>query len=305
MNWGGPFLRLGVLWWRTCNHLPDSVHWHLCRLWTRWSLTATTTEQLRQFEAMVREYERVSQTTYREDLKVAAILTDFPQPWEQVFRWWSQTAQHMRTSRAGHHPVVIWVSPSDAFEDFHGWWGNTHGGKKGKDAKGKGKKGKGEDGKGPWVSKGQWFAKGGKDSKGKSKGDSGKKGGKGKTVTCFVCGKAGHMAKDWWSSKKVQKVEEESILRPVLPALHLRHPVQLPQTVRPVPQPTQQAIRSGWLESLRVKTRMKVGIRIMRSQFFDFEEDGTCWHEVENVSVVNLVESVEADEEFHECFEVE
>lgn len=54
-----------------------------------------------------------------------------------------------------------------------------------------------------------------------------------------------------------------------------------------------------------MKTRMKVGIRIMRSQFFDFEEDGTCWHEVENVSVVNLVESVEADEEFHERFDVE
>ena len=38
----------------------------------------SVTEQLPQFETMVREYERVSQTTYHEDLKVAAILTALP-----------------------------------------------------------------------------------------------------------------------------------------------------------------------------------------------------------------------------------
>ncbi len=162
-------------------------------------------EQLPQFELMVREYERTSNSTYPGDLKVAAVLAALPaslkvnlqmittdlttydevkariELYEQVTTQWSSDSLSM--------PVKAAEDESTPMEVDAIW-------QKGKKGKGDGFKGKFWKGKDKAKSKG-WkgfnaFGVKGKD-KGKQKGD-GKKGQQ-KGKECRKCGKMGTLPK--------------------------------------------------------------------------------------------------------------
>ena len=114
------------------------------------------------------------------------------------------------------------------------------------------------------------------------------------------------MAKDCWSSKKIQKVEEQpnsqasaSSSSSTAPSatstssLTSASAYNTGKQVRLVKVVEGEDEDEDWHESNEVAV-------------FDFtENDETCWHEFENVFVVKLVEDVEEHEEFHDCFEVE
>ena len=183
--------------------------------------TKSVTEQLPQYDLMVREYERSSQTTYPDDLKIASVVAALPpnlrvhiqmalqddttfEDLRQRIELYEQVSQRWM-SEGG---LQLSVRPMAEVEDKGGpmevdavWSkdggrkGGKKGGKKGKD------KGK-QKGKGSWSKDGGKKGKGGKPS---VKGDGKKGKGMG---TCHNCGKPGHYAKDCWS-KKVRRVEEE------------------------------------------------------------------------------------------------
>ena len=181
--------------------------------------TKSVTEQLPQYDLMVREYEKSSQTTYPDDLKIASVVAALPpnlrvhiqmalqddttfEDLRQRIELYEQVSQRWM-SEGG---LQLSVRPMAEVEDKGGpmevdavWSkdGGRKGGKKG------GKKGKD---KGKQKGKGSWSKDGGKKG-GKPfvKGDGKKGKGMG---TCHNCGKPGHYAKDCWS-KKVRRVEEE------------------------------------------------------------------------------------------------
>ena len=184
----------------------------------------TITEQLPQFELMIREYERSSGATYPDDLKIAAVVSALPSELRthvqmalqdtttlndlrqrlELFEQTSTTGTADSTLQsAAVKPAVTDSGNAVPMEvDAISW--RKDGGKKGKKG---GKKG--------WQSKGKskgkpfWSKDGGKKGKkGKSPWKQGKS--KGGPNVCHNCGKSGHYARNCWAPKKVGKVEEFS-----------------------------------------------------------------------------------------------
>ena len=277
--------------------------------------TKSVSEQLPQFEMMIREYERTSNSTYPDDLKVAAVLSALPaslktslqmvitdsttyedikskiELYEQVTtQWYAESSLQMPVRAQGADEAVpmevdaVWMK----------------GGKKGKDGKGKSKKGtKGKDGQ----SKGQWHGKGGKD-KGKAKGD-GKKGTKGKGVTCYNCGKAGHMAKDCWT-KRVQKLEDQSTIQ-----TSPTNSQSAPSSASSTSVTSATALYASNSKQVRLITLFEETDqpteRSPISEVFDFTELDDEPGDVGRVRVVRLVDNTSeaGSEEFEDCFEVD
>ena len=265
-------------------------------------------EQLPQFELMVREYERTSNSTYPDDLKVAAVLAALPaslktnlqmiitdsttydevkariELYEQVTTQWSSDSLSMPVKASEEENVPMEV---DAI------W--QKGGKKGK---GDGVKGKFSKGKEKGKSKG-WkgfnaFGKG-KD-KGKQKGD-GKKGQQ-KGKECWKCGKIGHLSKDCWS--KVQKVEEQNQQASASSAASTTN-------------------SSTSTNSLTSATAYNMNKQVKMVRIEEIEEEGLTRQfdltgldsEDENFGIVRVIRLIEEpekedeDEDFHDCFMVE
>ena len=134
-------------------------------------------EQLRQFEALINEYEKISGHGYSDDAKVAAVLLACPM----------QIRQHLH----------LWITDTTTYEQL-----------KNRIIQLEKDKGKSKDGKGSWKSyeKGKSTWEKGPGKKGKPT-DKGSKGGK-STGACHLCGKVGHFAKDCW--KRVNQVEEQT-----------------------------------------------------------------------------------------------
>ena len=272
------------------------------------------TEQLPQFELMVREYEKTSGNQYPDDLKVAAVVSALPSTLrmhiqmhitekttyedvkrrielvEQVSTVWTADSGMQMPMRAqldddsGVAPMevdAVWAKGSGKYGK------DGKGGKKGVKGKEKGKKG--EKGKfSPSFQKG----KDGKGKKGKS--DSS---GKGKGVQCFNCGRYGHRARECWSPKKVNKVEEQT------------------EHGNPSNQSTSPSTSSsgGSLTSAAAYNKAQA-VRMVR-----IEEDEECSGSP-GYSVFDLTEFEESDQEgfervrmvaekeeavFFECFEIE
>ena len=191
----------------------------------------TVSEQLPQFEALVLEYERISNQKYSDDAKVASILLACPLQIRQHLHLWltdTTTYEQLKDRIIQLEAVTTkWDSTNSLMPptrttgdeatpmevDYIGKVGKGKKGLKGKgkDAKGKDKgkeKGKygGKDGKGAWkgTEKGKSFW----DRSSAKKGKPAEKGGKGtKSGACHVCGKTGHFARECW--KRVNQVEEQ------------------------------------------------------------------------------------------------
>ncbi|CAK9052235.1 unnamed protein product [Durusdinium trenchii] len=133
----------------------------------------TITEQLPQYEAMVREYERAANVTYPDDLKVAAVVAALPQSLRVHVQMAlqddttfddlrSRVEMNQQVPEAGTQlaikPGGTDVDTSAPMEVDAVWSG-----KEGKKGKGKGKKGQ----KGKWSKGKQSWSKDGKKGKGK------------------------------------------------------------------------------------------------------------------------------------------
>ena len=192
----------------------------------------SVSEQLPQFEALILEYERISNQKYSDDAKVAAVLLACPLQIRQRPHLWltdATTYDQLKDRIIQLEAVTTkWDASNSLMLPTHtlgddatameaDYIGKSGKGKKGGKSKGKGSKGKdkgkdkgkSEDGKGSW--------KGSDSDKGKAlwekgpgkKGKSGDKGGKGsKSGACHICGKMGHYAKDCW--KRVNQIEEST-----------------------------------------------------------------------------------------------
>ena len=132
-------------------------------------------EQLPQYEAIVAEYERISQKEFSEDAKVASILQACPTYMKQRLQLWvdDKTTYESPKNKIHHLEALAtrWeasnslalptrASGDDAVPmevDYVGKEKGKKGGKKGKDVKGKakGKGGGGYEGKGSWKGQSQ------------------------------------------------------------------------------------------------------------------------------------------------------
>lgn len=190
-------------------------------------------EQLPQFELLIREYERTSRSTYPDDLKVAAIIAALPGQLQVQVQMgvtenttYEQIKQKIElfqqvTTQWSIEPGLRMPTRAETMDDkgpmameVHlvqkGFKGKSKDGKfggKGRffDSKGKGKGGKGK-GYG-WTPSGSWARKG--KEKGKKGGKGGGKGKGKQDRACFICGQIGHLAKECWRAK-VQRVEESA-----------------------------------------------------------------------------------------------
>ena len=189
-------------------------------------------EQLPAYEALVREYERVSSQVYPEDLKVASILSACPvgvraqlqmmvneettfeslkgriEQYEAITTKWSTEnvlGLPSQTSMEGPTPMDV---------DYIGGYQK---GKKGKGKDGKGKYGKGKSKKG--QSYNDFRVKGkSKDEKGKSKAKGKQDRGKGKAKEqCWNCGKPGHRSRECWAPRNINQVEGDWTNYPASP----------------------------------------------------------------------------------------
>ena len=193
-------------------------------------------EQLGKFDEVVREYERISGSTYPEDLKVSTLVNAAPGPLqvqlqrslradttynelkEKVLAYERSTTKWQAASGLQFPAVAANDTATPMEIDAVSYAG----GKKGKKGDEKGKKGKGKD----RDSKGR--PKGGKPKGGKPEP---KKGGR-PTGKCHTCGKQGHFSRDCWHNrpggKGVHQVQEETSSSPSSTATTVAAPTQQP-----------------------------------------------------------------------------
>ena len=269
----------------------------------------TVTEQLAQYEALVDEYERISDKSYSDDAKVASILLACPQSIRSHLQLWIDDSTDYDKLKAKimqlESMMTRWDSsnslmmPGRASDDTSSpmevdYIGKGYKGKKGQKGKGKEKgKSKGKDkGKKGGDHRGEWRNdwKGG-DRKGKSSWEKGQakskgkgkdKGEKGKQ-TCHICNKPGHFARDCW--RRVQQVEETSAT-----ASGSGGPSSTAPTI------TSQVKR----------IRLVTPPDLTTTELFDLtaNDEETESIDIRYLRVINLEEQ-EGSDEFEECLEVD
>ena len=269
-------------------------------------------EQLPLFEALVTEYERVSQNTYSDDAKVAAVLLACPSHLKQHLQLWvseSTTYELLKSkilqleamntrwdsggslsmpSRAGN---ILEDSSSPMDVDYI----QQKGGKGKKGFKGKGKDSKGGKSKGKDKGKSNWQSSKGKSSwekgQGKQKGKSKEKGGKNEKG-CFTCGKPGHMAKDCW--RRVQQVSEQHSTGPSSSA--------------GVSSTTAPTTVTNQVKMVRLVTPPNAPVTelfdLTEADVEEADEIPITYFRVIRVVDPDEVAAVEEDEKFEDCYEI-
>ena len=189
-------------------------------------------EQLPAYEALVREYERVSSQEYPEDLKVASILsacpvgvrtqlqmmvneeTTFESLKGRIEQYEAITTKWSAENVLGLPSQTTMEGPTPMDVDYIGGYQK---GKKGKGKEGKGKYGKGKSKKGQSYSDFKGKGKS-KDEKGRSKAKGKQDRGKGKAKEqCWNCGKLGHRPRECWAPRNINQVEGDWASYPASP----------------------------------------------------------------------------------------